>query len=552
MVAMEVKLQLLVLLISSSLFHAHNASTTTFNNSVGGNLVSSKNGTTPCPTGWDISPDKSKCFQYIRSTKSWNDSETICKGYGGHLAALTSFQELSSVRGLCGDVVNGCWVGGRAVNSTVGFHWKWSDNTSYGNESIFPATPVQSNCTNLPCHINDSFDLCTLVTNGSTTLLAERCNVSHTFICMIDTGDKCYNMHCHKEYLIILAVVSAVILCTMLTVVIWLLAYKRSKKRRRSRKLSNPAASALVPPSWKVFTKEELRSITKNFSEGNRLLGDAKTGGTYSGLLPDGSRVAVKRLKRSSFQRKKEFYSEIGRVARLHHPNLVAVKGCCYDHGDRYIVYEFIVNGPLDRWLYHIPRGGRSLDWAMRMKIATTLAQGIAFLHDKVKPHVVHRDIRASNVLLDEEFGAHLMGVGLSKFVPYEVMHERTVMAGGTYGYLAPEFVYRNELTTKSDVYSFGVLLLEIVSGRRPAQAVDSVGWQSIFEWATPLVQAHRYPDLLDPHISSSSSDIPEAGVIQKVVDLVYSCTQHVPSMRPRMSHVVHQLQQLAQPPIVK
>nr|GMD07410.1 C-type lectin receptor-like tyrosine-protein kinase At1g52310 [Ipomoea batatas] len=320
------------------------------------------------------------------------------------------------------------------------------------------------------------------------------------------------------------------------------------KRRKRSR-----AALALVPPSWKIFTREEIKSITKNFSEGNRLIGDAKTGGTYSGVLPDGSRVAVKRLKRSGFQRKKEFYSEIGRVARLHHPNLVAIKGCCYHHSDRYIVYEFVANGPLDRWLHHIPRGGRCLDWTMRMKIATTLAQGIAFLHDKVKPQVVHRDIRASNVLLDEDFGAHLMGVGLSKFVPWEVMHERRVMAGGTYGYLAPEFVYRNELTTKSDVYSFGVLLLEIVSGRRPAQAVDSVGWQSIFEWATPLVQAHRYVELLDPLISSSSSSqIPEVGVVQKVVDLVYSCTQHVPSMRPRMSHIVHQLQQLAQPPIVK
>lgn len=162
---------------------------------------------------------------------------------------------------------------------------------------------------------------------------------------------------------------------------IWLLAYRRSKRRRRSRKVSNPSSAALVPPSWKVFTNEELRSITKNFSEGNRLLGDAKTGGTYSGILPDGSRVAVKRLKRSSFQRKKEFYSEIGRVARLHHPNLVAVKGCCYDHGDRYIVYEFVANGPLDRWLHHIPMGGRSLDWAMRMRVATTLAQGIAYVY---------------------------------------------------------------------------------------------------------------------------------------------------------------------------
>jgi len=187
-------------------------------------------------------------------------------------------------------------------------------------------------------------------------------------------------MHCHRDYyLIILIVVSALILSTTLAVVVWLLVYKRGKKRRRSRKISVPGASL---PSWKVFTKEELRSITKNFSEGNRLVGDTKTGGTYSGVLSDGSRVAVKRLKRTSFQRKKEFYSEISRVARLRYPNLVAVMGCCYDHGDRYIVYEFVANGPLDKWLHHIPRGGRSLDWAMRMKIATTLAQGIAYVQN--------------------------------------------------------------------------------------------------------------------------------------------------------------------------
>ncbi|XP_015880941.3 C-type lectin receptor-like tyrosine-protein kinase At1g52310 isoform X2 [Ziziphus jujuba] len=555
-VAMEVKIvaqQLALLLIASVLYDAY-ASDMILNKLIHRRLEASRSegSKAPCPTGWTIGPSKSKCFGYIGTSLSWNGSETHCNSYGGHLAALAMSEELNFAENLCGKTTNGCWVGGRRVKSTFGLGWKWSDNTSQWNESIFSLVSLQSNCSSLSCHNNVSVDFCTLVINGSASLSGENCNNSREFICMVEIGNKCYHLHCHKEYLIILALVSGLILFTTLAVVIWLLAYKRSKKRRHSRKLTNSAALALVPLSWKVFPKDELRSITKNFSEGNRLLGDAKTGGTYCGLLPDGSRVAVKRLKRSSFQRKKEFYSEIGRVARLHHPNLVAVIGCCYNHGDRYIVYEFIVNGPLDKWLHHIPRGGRSLDWTMRMKIATTLAQGIAFLHDKVKPHVVHHDIRASNVLLDEEFGAHLMGVGLSKFVPYEVMHERTVMAGGTYGYLAPEFVYRNELTTKSDVYSFGVLLLEIVSGRRPAQAVDSVGWQSIFEWATPLVQAHRYPDLLDPHIISSSSVIPEAAIIQKVVDLVYACTQHVPSMRPRMSHVVHQLQQLANPPIVK
>ncbi|KAK9088201.1 hypothetical protein Scep_027283 [Stephania cephalantha] len=508
-----------------------------------------------CPVGWEIGATKSKCFGgFSMESHSWEDSELLCNnGDGhvkGHLVALNSIEELGFAQKLCnstsssssgggggggggGDGKKGCWVGGRSYfNSSGGgfMSWKWSDNVSVWNDSVFPRL----------ARAGGGDSSCTLLTDSSRDgVVTERCNASHRFICMINLDNKYHHSYGQKKYLIILAIMSGLILCSTLSAVVWLLAHKRSKRRKRSRKVCSPSTSALVPPLWKVFSSEELRSITKNFSEGNRLLGDAKTGGTYSGLLSDGSRVAVKRLKRSSYQRKKEFYSAVGRVAKLHHPNLVALKGCCYDHGDRYIVYEFVVNGPLDRWLHHIPRGGRSLDWTMRMRVAITLAQGIAFLHDK-KPHLVHRDIRASNVLLDEEFGAHLMGVGLSKFVPWEVMHERTVMAA-TYGYLAPEFVYRNELTTKSDVYSFGVLLLELVSGRRPTQAVESVGWQSIFEWATPLVQAHSYQNLLDPLIS----DIPELGVIQKVVDLVYACTQHVPSVRPRMSHVVHQLQQL-------
>jgi serine/threonine protein kinase len=170
------------------------------------------------------------------------------------------------------------------------------------------------------------------------------------------------------------------ILSSTLAVVIWLLAYRQSKRRKRSRKISSPSSAALVPPSWRVYSNDELRMTTKNFSEGNRLLGDAKTGGTYRGVLPDGSLVAVKKLQKSSFQSKKEFFSEIRRIARLSHPNLVAVKGCCYEHGERYIVYEFVANGPLDRWLHYLPKGGRSLDWRMRMRIATTLAQGIAYV----------------------------------------------------------------------------------------------------------------------------------------------------------------------------
>ncbi|CAM8947241.1 unnamed protein product [Rhodiola kirilowii] len=548
---MEAKLILSLFLlvgVSSFPFHLAVTNTNSSKDSNGSLSVSEKWDTKVfCLAGWVINPNKSKCFKYVGGLHSWNYSDSHCKGEGGHLAALTSSQDLSFVRSLWNQSEAGCWVGGIGRLGAAGLLiWDWTDGESKWNETLLVKQPSVSKCHKKPCHGNTS-DYCALLSNASQGLTGEVCTNAHAYICMRDVEHKCYHMRCHMEYLIVLAVVSGLILCTTTGVIVWLIVYRRNKKWRRSRRLANPSSSALVPPSWRVFTKEELKGITKNFSEGCRLLGDAKTGGTYSGVLPDGSRVAVKRLKRSSVQRKKEFFSEVGRVAKLHHPNLVAIKGCCYDHGDRYIVYEFIAQGPLDRWLHHVPKGGRTLDWAIRLKIAINLAQGIAFLHDNVKPQVVHQDIRASNVLLDEEFGAHLMGVGLSKFVPWEVMHERTMMAGGTYGYLAPEFVYRNELTTKSDVYSFGVLLLETVTGRRPAEAVEAVGWQSIFEWATPLVQAHRYTELLDPLITSSSpSVIPDNSVIQKVVDLVYSCTQHVPSMRPRMSHVVHQLQQLA------
>jgi serine/threonine protein kinase len=160
-----------------------------------------------------------------------------------------------------------------------------------------------------------------------------------------------------------------------------------------------------------------------------------------------------------------------------------------------------------------------------------------------LKPQVVHKDVRASNVLLDEDFDARILGVGLSRLILREATVGQTVIAG-TYGYLPPEFVYRNELTTKSDVFSYGVLLLELITGRKPTvDGVEPSNWQSPFEWATPLVQAQRFLELLDPLIRNK----PDAAEVQCCVDLVYACTQHVPASRPRMSYVVHQLMQLRQ-----
>ena len=141
--------------------------------------------TASCPPGWVIGPSKSKCFGYNESSQSWDESETHCKQYHGHLAALTSFEELTFAQDLCGHSVGGCWVGGRGSNSNVSFSWRWSDNSSAWNGSLL-ALPVESNCNKSSCHVNSSADFCTLVKINS--VVTERCNASHAFLCMVDTG----------------------------------------------------------------------------------------------------------------------------------------------------------------------------------------------------------------------------------------------------------------------------------------------------------------------------------------------------------------------------
>lgn len=143
--------------------------------------------TAECPSGWILAPNKSKCFGYNGNFQSWDESETYCKQHHGHLAALTSFEELSFAQELCSQIGDGCWVGGRVSNYTISFGWKWSDNTSLWNESVLGLT-TQSHCAKSSCHVNTSVDLCTLVKNGSESLVSEICNASHAFLCMVNIG----------------------------------------------------------------------------------------------------------------------------------------------------------------------------------------------------------------------------------------------------------------------------------------------------------------------------------------------------------------------------
>ncbi|KAG0588259.1 hypothetical protein KC19_2G229600 [Ceratodon purpureus] len=503
-----------------------------------------------CPPGWQKGYNDTVCLTLVTNSSVWSDSENACKAQGGQLASLNTLDEFYYVQAICGaGTLDGCWVGGQellqAQNGAI--QWKWS-NCDTIHDVDQPWVPILSNgsCTATACPNPAAPRLCTVVTRAGVKW--DLCSSTHSFLCAIGQESECKAPKpTHREYTIILISVCTILAFTTTAIVAFLLAYRRSKRRRRSRrrKLAElSSASGLLQPAFRLYTIRELEVMTGIFSEAN-LLGSRQKdmGGTYRGTLPDGTLVAVKKLQRTPLQSQKEFVYDVLRIARLKQPNLVAVRGCAYENRQGYIVYEFLANGSLEQWLHTRPAGAQALDWDQRVRIATTLAQGLSYLHDTLKPQVVHKDVRASNVLLDELFDAHILGVGLSRLVLREATVGHTVIAG-TYGYLAPEFVYRNELTTKSDVYSYGVLLLELITGRKPtADGVEPSDWQSTFEWATPLVQAQRFTELLDPTIQT----IPDVAQIQCCVDLVYACTQHVPASRPRMSYVAHQLMELRQ-----
>jgi serine/threonine protein kinase len=192
---------------------------------------------------------------------------------------------------------------------------------------------------------------------------------------------ECKKKAAGKEYTIILAVVSTVIFITTGGVVTFLLTYRCSKRQRRSRRrklASLSSASGLVTPAFRLYTISELENATDHFSEANLLGQNQPDGGTYKGILLDGTEIAVKILVLSGIQSQKEFVRDMARIARIRHPNVVVLKGCCYDGGRGFAVYEFVSNGSLDKWLHNLTSEAHPLSWVERVRIATTVARGIA------------------------------------------------------------------------------------------------------------------------------------------------------------------------------
>ncbi|XP_038686388.1 cold-responsive protein kinase 1-like isoform X3 [Tripterygium wilfordii] len=238
------------------------------------------------------------------------------------------------------------------------------------------------------------------------------------------------------------------------------------RKKRASSAVQTPEIDDEVSGIQNTFMYpyRELRMATENFSTANKI-GEGGFGSVYKGRLRDGTMAAIKVLSAESNQGVREFLTEINLIAEIEHDNLVKLHGCCVEGHHRILVYGYLENNSLAQTLLGGSSSSIQFNWQMRTRICIGVAQGLAFLHEEVQPHIVHRDIKASNILLDRDLRPKISDFGLAKLFPSNQTHISTQVAG-TAGYLAPEYAIRGQLTRKADIYSYGVLLLEIISGR--------------------------------------------------------------------------------------
>ncbi|KAM3345666.1 hypothetical protein ACQJBY_020258 [Aegilops geniculata] len=292
----------------------------------------------------------------------------------------------------------------------------------------------------------------------------------------------------------------------------------------------------------RFFTYEEMHNITNGFSDQN-LLGEGGFGSVYKGcLLPEGREVAIKKLKDGSGQGEREFQAEVEIISRVHHRHLVSLVGYCISGDQRLLVYDFVPNDTLH---YHLHgRGVPVLEWPARVKISAGSAKGIAYLHEDCHPRIIHRDIKSSNILLDNNFEAQVADFGLARLAMDFATHVTTRVMG-TFGYMAPEYASSGKLTEKSDVFSFGVVLLELITGRKPVDASNPLGDESLVEWARPLLtqalETGNAGELLDPRLDKNFNEVE----LFHMIEAAAACIRHSAPRRPRMSQVVRALDSL-------
>ncbi|OIV97397.1 hypothetical protein TanjilG_17581 [Lupinus angustifolius] len=290
--------------------------------------------------------------------------------------------------------------------------------------------------------------------------------------------------------------------------------------------------------SAKTFSMSEIEKATDHFND-SRIIGEGGFGRVYSGILEDGTKVAVKVLKREDHHGDREFLAEVEMLSRLHHRNLVKLIGICSEVSLRCLVYELIPNGSVESHIHGVDTENDRLDWSVRLKIALGAARGLAYLHEDSSPPVIHRDFKSSNILLEDDFTPKVSDFGLARIASDEENRHVSTRVMGTFGYVAPEYAMTGHLLVKSDVYSYGVVVLELLTGRKPVDMSQPPGQENLVSWARPLLTSKEGLEaIVHP---SLRTNVPFESVA-KVAAIASMCVQPEVSDRPFMGEVVQAL----------
>lgn len=307
-----------------------------------------------------------------------------------------------------------------------------------------------------------------------------------------------------------------------------------TKKLARIRSAEETIDIGAIPtkPSWRNFDYDELAAATHDFSSEN-LIGKGGHAEVYKGQLSDGQVVAVKRLMKNDkdfADRAGDFLTELGIIAHVNHQNATRLVGFGIDRG-LYFVLQLAPYGSLSSLLF----GSECLEWKTRYKVVIGVADGLHYLHQDCPRRIIHRDIKASNILLNDNYEAEISDFGLAKWLPNNWAHHVVFPIEGTFGYLAPEYFMHGIVDEKTDVFAFGVLLLELITGRR---AVDSDSKQSLVIWAKPLLDSKNVQELADPRLEEKY----DPTEMNRAMTTASLCVHHSSSKRPFMNQVAQLL----------
>ncbi|XP_059655280.1 serine/threonine-protein kinase BRI1-like 2 [Cornus florida] len=359
-------------------------------------------------------------------------------------------------------------------------------------------------------------------------------------------------------------------IATVCILILWAIAVRARRKEAEEVKMLNSLQGCRATTTWKIDREKEPLSInvatfqrqlrklkfsqlieaTNGFSA-ESLIGSGGFGEVFKATLKDGSSVAIKKLIQLSCQGDREFMAEMETLGKIKHKNLVPLLGYCKVGEERLLVYEFMEYGSLEEMLHGKTRTGdkRILTWEERKNIARGAGKGLCFLHHNCIPHIIHRDMKSSNVLLDHEMEARVSDFGMARLISALDTHLSVSTLAGTPGYVPPEYYQSFRCTAKGDVYSFGVILLELLTGRRPTDKED-FGDTNLVGWVKMKVREGKGMEVIDPALLSVSKGTNEAEAEEvkemvRYLEITLQCVEDLPSRRPNMLQAVAMLRQL-------